>query len=61
MSADFFTACERLLSATANGVYQGQDLFDQAPHVGIVRHVIDAGAVPASPDQAGQSELGEVL
>ena len=39
----------------------GQDLFDQAPHVGIVRHVIDAGAVPASPDQAGQSELGEVL
>jgi hypothetical protein len=38
-----------------------QHLFDKPPHMSIVGHVVDPGAFPASPDQAGQSELGEVL
>jgi hypothetical protein len=38
-----------------------QHLFDQPPHMGIVGHVVDPGAVTAGPDQAGQSELGQVL
>ena len=39
----------------------GQHLFDQAPHVGVVDHVVDAGPFPPAAHQAGQAQLGQVL
>ena len=36
-------------------------LFDQRPHVAVVRQVEDAVPFTAGPDQPGQAELGQML
>ena len=38
-----------------------KDLFDEAPHMGIVGHVVDPGAITSGPNETGQSQLGQVL
>ena len=38
-----------------------KNLFDQSPHMGVVGHIVDPGAVTSGPDQPGQSQLRQVL
>ena len=38
-----------------------KNLFDESPHMGIIGHVVDPGAVSPRPDQTGQPQFGQVL